>query len=149
MLEASDVRGTTGHHNETIGNVTSPRLRLLAAVLLMSGCAVSAGIQVPPDLPNTTVEQFLTLRWTLVREDGRVRAVGTAQSSMGGIEWDATLELLSFDAQGLVVNQNSAFVRAGFGAGPTAFEVPLATRGGEATFRLHVVSARQYERPFR
>ena len=118
-------------------------------MLLVSGCAVSAGIQVPPELPNTTVDQFLTLRWALVRGDGRVRAVGTAQSSMGGIEWDATLELLSFDAQGLVVNQNSAFVRSGFGAGPTAFEVPLVTRGGEAAFRLHVRSARQYERPFR
>jgi hypothetical protein len=118
-------------------------------VFLVSGCAVSAGIQVPPELPNTTVEQFLTLRWALVREDGRVRAVGTAQSSMGGIEWDATLELVSFDAQGRVVNQNSTSVRSGFGVGPTAFEVPLVTRGGEAVFRLHVVSARQYERPFR
>jgi hypothetical protein len=68
---------------------------------------------------------------------------------MGGIEWDATLELLSFDAQGRVVNQNSAYVRSGFGAGLTAFEVPLVTRGGEATFRLHVPSVRQYERPFR
>jgi hypothetical protein len=127
----------------------APTLRLLAAVLLVSGCAASGGIQVPPELPNTTREQFLTLRWALVREDGRVRAVGTAQSSMGGIEWDATLELLSFDAQGRVVNQNSAFVRSGFSAGSTAFEVPLVTRGGEATFRLQVVSARQYERPFR
>ena len=127
----------------------SPQLRLLAVVLLVSGCAGSAGIQVPPELPNTTVEQFLTLRWALVREDGRVRAVGTAQSSMGGIEWDATFELLSFDAQGRVVNQNSAYVRSGFGAGLTAFEVPLVTRGGEATFRLHVPSVRQYERPFR
>jgi hypothetical protein len=118
-------------------------------VLLASGCAVSPGIQVPPELPNTTVDQFLTFRWALVRGDGRVRAVGTAQSSMGGIEWDATLELLSFDAQGRVVNQNSAVVRSGFGVGPTAFEVPLVLRGGETEFRLHVLSAWQRERPFR
>ena len=129
--------------------MTSARLRLLAAVFLVSGCAVSTEIQVPPELPNTTVEQFLTLRWVLVPEDGRVRAAGTAQSSMGSIEWDATLELVSFDAQGRVVNQNSSFVRSGFGVGPTAFEVPLVTRGGEAAFRLHVRSARQYERLFR
>ena len=136
-------------YNETMRDVVSLRVRLLAALLLVSGCAVPAGIQVPAELPNTTAEQFLTLRWALVREDGRARAVGTAQSSMGGIEWDATLELLSFDAQGRVVNQNSTVVRSGFGAGPTAFELPLVTRGGEAVFRLHVQSARQYERPFR
>jgi hypothetical protein len=129
-------------------DVLSPRVGLLAAVLLVSGCAGPARIQVPPELPNTTVEQFLTLRWALVTEDGRVRAVGTAQSS-SGIEWDATLELLSFDGEGRVVNQNSTVVRSGFGVGPTAFEVPLVTRGGEAVFRLHLLSARQHERPFR
>ena len=128
--------------------MTSLRLRLLAAVLLVSACAVPAGIQVPAELPHTTVEQFLTLRWALVPEDGRVRAVGTAQSS-SGIEWDATLELLGFDGEGRVVNQNSTVVRSGFGVGPTAFELPLVTRGGEATFRLHALRARQYERPFR
>jgi hypothetical protein len=127
--------------------VASPALRLLAAVLLVAGCGVSSGIQVPPELPNTTQEQFLTLRWALVREAGRVRAVGTAQSSMG-IEWDANLELLGLDAQGRVVSQSSSVVRAGFGAGPTAFEVALVPRGGETAFRLHVLWARLHERPF-
>jgi hypothetical protein len=128
--------------------VLSPRFRLLAAVLLASGCAAPARIEVPPELPNTTAEQFLTLRWALVREDRMVRAVGTAQSS-SGIEWDATLELLGLDAQGRVVSQNSSVVRSGFGIGPTAFEVALVPRGGETAFRLRVLRARQHERPFR
>jgi hypothetical protein len=121
---------------------------LLTVVLLTTGCAIPAGIQVPTELPNTTQEQFLTLRWALVRETGGVRAVGTAQSSMS-IEWDATLELLGLDAQGRVVSQNSTVVRSGFGASPTAFEVALVPRGGEAAFRLHVLWARLHERPFR
>lgn len=132
--------------------MTSSPFRLLAAALLatgcLAGCTVPAGIQVPPELPNTTQEQFLTLRWALVREAGRVRAVGTAQSSMN-IGWDANLELLGLDAQGRVVSQNSTVVRSGFGPSPTAFEVALVPRGGEAAFRLHVLWARLHERPFR
>jgi hypothetical protein len=124
------------------------RNRLLAAVLLASGCAVPARIEVPPELPNTTQEQFLTLRWALVREQQRVRAVGTAQSSMG-IEWDATLELLGLDVQGRVVSRNSSVVRSGFGVGPAVFEVALVPRGGETAFRLHVLWARLREHPFR
>jgi hypothetical protein len=128
--------------------VVSPPFRLLAAVLLATGCAVPAGIQVPSELPNTTQEQFLTLRWALAREAGRVRAVGTAQSSMS-IEWDANLELLGLDAQGRVVSQNASVVRSRFGGGSTPFEVALVPRGGEAAFRLHVLWARLHERPFR
>jgi hypothetical protein len=128
--------------------VASAPFRLLVVLLLTSACTVPSRIEVPPELPNTTHEQFLTLRWALVREDGRVRAVGMAQSSMG-IEWDAHLELLGLDAQGRVVNQNSTVVRSGFGAGPTPFEVPLVTRGGETTFRLQALWARLHERPFR
>ncbi|HEX2500775.1 MAG TPA: hypothetical protein VHO73_04910 [Methylomirabilota bacterium] len=125
-----------------------PSLRLLAAVLLASGCAGAARIQVPAELPNTTSELFLTLRWALVREDRMVRAVGTAQSS-AGIEWDATLELLGLDAQGRVVSGSQSVVRSGFGPGPTAFEVALVPRGGESAFRLRVFRAWQHERPFR
>ena len=117
-------------------------------MLLASGCAAPAGTDVPAELPNTTQEQFLTLRWALVREEGRARAVGTAQSSMG-IEWDANLELLGLDARGGVVSRSSSVVRSGFGAGPTAFEVALVPRGGETAFRLHVLWARLHERPFR
>jgi hypothetical protein len=126
----------------------SPLFRLLAIVLLASDCAVPARLEVPPDLPNTTYEQFLTLRWALLPEERRVRAVGTAQSSMG-IEWDAALELLGLDAGGRVVSQNSTVVRSGFGTGPTAFEVTLVPRGEETTFHLHVLYARLHERPFR
>ncbi len=128
--------------------MASPPLRLLGAVLLASACAAPSRIEVPPELPNTTQEQFLTLRWALVREAGRVRALGMAQSSMG-IEWDAALELLGLDAQGRVVSQTSSVVRSGFGAAATAFEVALVPRGGEAAFRLHVLWARLHERPFR
>jgi hypothetical protein len=128
--------------------VSFPLFRLLGVVLLASACAAPSRIEVPPELPNTTQEQFLTLRWALVREAGRVRAVGTAQSSMG-IEWDAALELLGLDAQGRVVSQTSSVVRSGFGAAATAFEVALVPRGGEAAFRLHVLWARLHERPFR
>jgi hypothetical protein len=128
--------------------VASPLGRLLGVVLLASACAAPSRIEVPPELPNTTQEQFLTLRWALVREAGRARAVGMAQSSMG-IEWDAALELLGLDAQGRVVSQTSSVVRSGFGAAATAFEVTLVPRGGEAAFRLHVLWARLRERPFR
>jgi hypothetical protein len=123
-------------------------LRLLAAVLLASACAVPARIEVPPELPNTTHEQFLTLRWALVRDPGRARAVGTAQSSMG-IEWDADLELLGLDPQGRVLSRGSSVVRSGFGVGSTAFEVALVPRGGETAFRLHALWARLREHPFR
>jgi len=128
--------------------VAFPPLRLLGVVLLATACAAPSRIEVPAELPNTTQEQFLTLRWALVREAGRVRAVGMAQSSMG-IEWDAALELLGLDAQGRVVSQTSSVVRSGFGAAATAFEVALVPRGGEAAFRLHVLWARLHERPFR
>jgi hypothetical protein len=128
--------------------VAFPLLRLFGVVLLATACAAPSRIEVPSELPNTTREQFLTLRWALVREAGRVRAVGTAQSSMG-IEWDAALELLGLDAQERVVSQTSSVVRSGFGAAATAFEVALVPRGGEAEFRLHVLWARLHERPFR
>jgi hypothetical protein len=128
--------------------VVSSPFWLLAAALLVSACAAPSRIEVPTELPNTTQEQFLTLRWALVYEDSRVRAVGTAQSSMG-LDWDATLELIGFDAQGLVVNQNSSVVLSGFSKGPTSFEVPLVTRGGESTFRLQVLGARLHERASR
>ena len=128
-------------------DVASPPRRLLGLVLLAGACAAPSRIEVPPELPNTTREQFLTLRWALVREAGRVRAVGRAQSSMG-IEWDAALELLGLDVQGRVVSQTSSVVRSGFGAAATAFEVALVPQGGEAAFRLHVLWARLHERPF-
>ncbi len=35
---------------------------VLAALLVLGGCAELPRIAFPPDLPNTTREQFLTLR---------------------------------------------------------------------------------------
>jgi hypothetical protein len=128
--------------------VVSPRFRLLAAVLLASGCAVPARIEVPPALPNTTQAQFLTLRWALVREETRVRAGGLAESAAGS-RWDATVALEGVDGGGRVVSRSSSVIRPGFGAQPTAFEVELAPGGGEAEFRLRVVRAEQFSRPGR
>ena len=121
--------------------VVSVPLRILATVLLASACAAPARIVVPPELPNTTHEQFLTLRWALVRGEGTVRAVGVAQSA--GRVLDATVALEGVDGQGHVVSRSTGSIRRGFGPGPTAFAVDLAPRGGETNFRLSVI--RVYE----
>jgi hypothetical protein len=123
------------------------RLGLLVAGALVAagGCAPQPRIVVPSTLPNTTREQFLTLRWALVREGGTVRAVGMAEPS-GGLEWDATLELEGVDAQGRGLSQASSGVRSGFTGGPVAFQVDLVPKGGETEFRLRVVDARMFQR---
>jgi hypothetical protein len=126
----------------------TPRGLLLAGLLVAGGCAAPARIAVPPSLPNTTHEQFLALRWALVREPGRVRAVGLADAASGG-QWDATVALEGLDSQGRTVSRSLAIIRPGFGAGPTAFEVDLVPGGGETEFRLRVVGLQQYARPSR
>ena len=117
---------------------------LLAGLLVAGGCAAPARIAVPPSLPNTTHEQFLALRWALVRETGQVRAVGLADGSSGG-QWDATVALEGLDSQGRVVSRGSGIIRPGF-SGPTAFEVDLVPTGGETDFRLRVVRLQRYAR---
>ena len=119
----------------------------LAALLVMGGCAELPRIAVPPDLPNTTREQFLTLRWALVRESGRVQAIGQAEAA--GSNWEATVVLEGVDAQGRVVSRGSRVLRPGFGPGPTPFQVELVPAGGETDFRLRVVHAQQFARPGR
>jgi hypothetical protein len=99
-------------------------------------------------LPNTTRQQFLTLRWAFVRGERTARAVGTAESS-GGNRWDAIVALEGVDGGGQVVSRSSSVIRPGFGAQPTAFEVELAPGGGEGEFRLRVVRAEQFSRPGR
>jgi hypothetical protein len=121
---------------------------LLASTLVAGGCVRSARIEVPPTLPNTTREQFLTLRWALERVGGAVRAVGMAESTAGS-QWDATIAFEGLDEQGQVVSQGSSIIRPGFGAGPTAFAVELVQQGREREFRLRVVRAQQYSRPGR
>jgi hypothetical protein len=121
---------------------------LLAGALVAGGCAAPSRIEVPPALPNTTREQFLTLRWALVRGGGMVRAVGQAESSVGG-HWDATVALEGVDGQGRVASRGSSVVRPGFGPGATVFEVELVPSGGETDFRLRVIRAQQYARPGR
>lgn len=121
---------------------------LLAGLLVAGGCAAPVRIAVPPSLPNTTHEQFLALRWALVRETGRVRAVGLADATSWG-QWDATVALEGLDSQGRVVSRGSGIIRPGFGSGPTAFEVDLVPTGGETEFRLRVVRLQQYARPSR
>jgi hypothetical protein len=120
---------------------------LLAALLVLGGCADLPRIAVPPDLPNTTHEQFLTLRWALVRESRRVQAIGQAEVS--GTNWDATVALEGVDAQGRVISRGSRVLRPGFGPGPTPFQVELVPGGGETDFRLRVVQAQQFARPSR
>jgi hypothetical protein len=120
---------------------------VLAALLIMGGCAELPRIAVPPDLPNTTREQFLTLRWALVRESGRVQAIGQAEVS--GSNWEATVVLEGVDAQGRVVSRGPRVLRPGFGPGPTPFQVELVPAGGETDFRLRVVHAQQFARPSR
>jgi hypothetical protein len=127
--------------------VASPPFRLLAAVLLASGCAAPARIEVPPELPNTVQEQRLILRWALVRGEGTVRAVGTAQS--GGGVLDATVALEGVDGQGRVVSRSTGTVRRGFGPGPTPFAVDLAPKGGETDFRLRVIRVQEITGPGR
>jgi hypothetical protein len=120
---------------------------LLMALLAFGACAERPRIAVPPDLPNTTREQFLTLRWALVREPGRVEAVGQAEAS--GSNWDATIALEGVDAGGRVVSRGVRVLRPGFGPGPTPFQVDLVPAGGEREFRLRVVHAQQFARPGR
>jgi hypothetical protein len=121
---------------------------LLASLLVFGGCAVAPRTAIPPDLPNTTRDQFLTLRWALVREGGKVLAVGVAESTAGS-RWDATVALEGLDGQGRVVSRGSTSVHPGFGPGPTPFQAELVPAGGEAEFRLRVVSAQQFSRPGR
>lgn len=121
---------------------------VLVGLLAVGGCGELPRIVVPPDLPNTTREQFLELRWALVRESGRVQAVGQAASTSGD-RWDAAIALEGLDAQGRVVSRGSGAIRPGFGGGPTPFQVELAPAGGETDFRLRVVRAQQFSRPSR
>src|SRR5262245_8478898 len=97
------------------------RSLLLVGALVAGGCGTAPHIEVPSTLPNVTRERFLTLRWTLVREDRAARAVGVAETPRGG--WDAVLELHGVDSRGQVVSRGSAALRPGFSPGSTPFEV--------------------------
>ena len=111
-------------------------------------CAGARAIDVPSTLPNVTRQEFLTLRWALLRQDGVARAVGLAESTGGG-QWDASLDLLGLDGAGQVVSRGSTGLRPGFAPGPVAFEVILTETGRETDFRLRVTRAQQYARPSR
>lgn len=121
---------------------------LLLGVLGAGACAAPSRIEVPPTLPNTTQEQFLTLRWALVKGGGTVRAVGQAASSAGS-HWDAQVALEGLDGQGRIASRGSRILRPGFGPGPVAFEVELVPTGGETEFRLRVVRAQRFSQPSR
>jgi hypothetical protein len=121
---------------------------LLLVLLAAGACGGLPRIAVPPDLPNTTRAQFLALRWALVRETGRVQAVGLAESTSGG-QWDAAVALEGVDAEGRVVSRGSGAIRPGFGGGSTPFQVDLVPTGRETDFRLRVVRAEQFARPSR
>jgi hypothetical protein len=108
----------------------------------------AARIEVPPTLPNLTRQDFLTLRWALLRRGGMASAVGVAEAS-GGAPWDATVTLHGLDGQGQVVSRGTSVVRPGFAPGPTPFEVRLVETGRETEFRLGAIRAQLYSRPGR
>jgi hypothetical protein len=121
---------------------------LLVAAVGVAGCAGAAPVEVPSSLPNVTRQDFVTLRWTLLREGGVARAVGVAESSGAG-QWDAVVELRGVDDAGRTVSRGSTMVRPGFARGPASFEATVAETGRETAFRLHVIQAQQYSRPGR
>jgi hypothetical protein len=118
----------------------------LAGALVAGGCAASPRTEVPAELPNSTREQFLTLRWALLRDGGKVRAVGIAEPSTSGSPWEAIVALEGLDSSGRIVSEDSTAIRPGFSGGSTAFEVELVPKGGEAQFRLRIVRAQQFPR---
>jgi hypothetical protein len=120
---------------------------VLVAMLVAGGCASVPRAEILAALPNTTEEQFLTLRWALIREAGAVRAVGGAESAV--LQWDATVALEGVDGRGLVLSRGVTIIRPGFGPGPTSFEAELVPKGGETEYRLHVVALHRYTRPGR
>ena len=118
---------------------------MLAVMLVAGGCGALPRVEVPAALPNTTEEQFVTLRWALVREAGTVRAVGRAESAV--VQWDARVALEGVDGQGAVLSRGVTVIRPGFGPGGTPFEAELIPQGGEAEYRLRVVALHRYTRP--
>jgi hypothetical protein len=122
-------------------------LVLLAALLAAAACATAPRIDVPASLPNVTREGSVTLRWTLLRQDGVARAVGVAEPSGSG-RWDATVDLVGVDDAGRVLSRGSTGVRPGFAPSPTPFEASLVETGRETGFRL-VAHVQQYGRPGR
>jgi hypothetical protein len=120
---------------------------VLAVLLIAGGCAAASRTEVPPALPNTTQEDFLTLRWALVRDAGAVRAVGRAESAV--VQWDATIALEGVDGRGLVLSRGETIIRPGFGPGPTPFEAELVPKGDETEYRVRVVALHRYTRPGR
>jgi hypothetical protein len=122
-------------------------LVLLAALLGAAGCATAPRIDVPAALPNVTREGSVTLRWTLLRQDGVARAVGVAEPSSSG-RWDATVDLVGVDDADRILSRGSTAVRPGFASGPTPFEASLVETGRETGFRL-VARVQQYSRPGR
>jgi hypothetical protein len=118
---------------------------LLTLALAGGSCAGATRIEVPSTLPNVTRQDFLTLRWALLREGGTARAVGLAEPSTP-IPWDATLDLFGLDGRGRIVSRGTTVVRQDFAPGPTAFEVALVETNRETEFQLHVAHSRQTSR---
>jgi hypothetical protein len=119
---------------------------LLIGATLAGGCAGASQIEVPATLPNTTQQDFLTLRWALAREGGVARAVGVAETS-GAVSWDAAVDLYGLDAGGRIVSRGWTVVRPSFSQRTAPFEVRAVETGRETEFRLVVVRSRQFSRP--
>src|SRR5262245_14962407 len=135
MADFNGLAGSPGSPGLLLG------LALAAALVVAGGCAPQPKPALPTALPNTTNEQFLMLRWALVREAGTVRAAGMAEPS-GGREWNATIALEGVDAQGRVLSRSTSAVRSGFTGGPEEFQVNLVPKGGEKEMSIRGVAAR-------
>jgi hypothetical protein len=116
--------------------------RVLPAVALLlaslAGCAPGARIDLPPDLPLRTNDQFFAFQWALQREPTVVRAVGRVRPSFD-TEARLTLGLFGVDADGRILSRGTTYVRSDFAAEATPFAVELTPTGGEARFELRVL----------
>jgi hypothetical protein len=108
---------------------------ILAAAL---GCAASAPIEVPAELPLATNEQLFQFRWALQRDASRTRAVGLVRPSFD-TEFSMTLGLYGVDANGRIVSRGTTYVRSDFAQQATPFSVDLTPTGQETGYELRLI----------
>jgi hypothetical protein len=103
------------------------------AVLILAGCAAPAAVGRPAVLPLRTLDQGFDIRWALVRDEGRVHAIGEVQSSTP-LSAPVVLLLLGLDRERRVVSRASGTADPGFTAAPMPFSIVLVPTGAEERF---------------